>query len=304
MIDRVSNTSKMNLVSSDEAFRRTSHTAKTMSSFEIELAKTAKAARARGDSIDKIAHALKLSSSSVKSLIDLQINIPMTRQEREEEIEQFASQEEEESDVDAVAKKEHLASAEEAYAEMYGKSFAKKKIDIMASGKSIPKSRKGDWSEMGGPKRQLRYNNSIWDADILAKTAKQQDNGERIREENARIKAERQQARHAQTHVTTDDMYQQLRESVELRKTASVQQTGGNSQESYDYNNRVQRNGMSIFDDYKNTPFDRIAEKTEGERERDISRTAKKKDRSWVKTASTNSMQGKFKNMLDSLIDD
>lgn len=305
MLDRVANQSKMNLVSSDEGFTRDSVNKRAMSSYEIELVKTAKAAKSRGATVEEIAASLKMHPKTIESMLKMQLEVPLTRREREEQIRREAEDDCDgacDLDKEAQFKEEFLSDAEKAYAEMYGRKLtATEKAPMLPRDKSIAKSRKYNsdvQGETGGPKQNYKYQNSIWDSEVLDRAMKEKDNGERIREENASIEAQRQERRYAQTHLSTEDMLAAL-EDTELRKDASVQSLG--QVEAYNYGSRVQRNGLSIFDNLEK-PFERVAEKTEGEIEREKRRAPKEKDRSWAVQKSASTTKNLFQKMVDSMI--
>lgn len=306
MILKNQNQSKMNLIDPDEAFRRDSVNKSAMSSFEVELAKSARRARANGQDNRQIAASMGVGVDTVEQLLAMQLPEQLERLERSAAIEEaFAPKEaSNEPSDEKKAQDQYLSAAEAAYNELHGKTAKASALPALSDvvRKAIQPSRKDDWTETGGPNKQLRYHNSIWDSEVLERQANTKDNGEKIREENASIAAQRQSRRDEQCRVNWDT-FKEILASSEIRKEASVQPL--TNQEAYKYDNKVQKSGLSIF---ANTdlqdPFTHVAEKTDGEKMREERNTPKEKDRSWVKTASSKTGNNAFfDKMIDSMLD-
>lgn len=304
MILKNQNQSKMNLIDPSDGFQRESMNKSAMSSYEVELAKAIRKALASGSSAADVAAAYKLHTDTVTRLASMALPEEKSRLERAEAIEnEFSREAEVVESEDEKAKKEYLAQAEAAYSGLHGKKASAATPDLSdIVRKAIQPSRQGDISEMGGSNKQLRYRNSIWDSEVLARMAETKDNGERIREENAAIANQQQLRRQSEQRIDWVQFKDAL-ENTEMRKDASVTPLGGN--ENHKYGSKVQKNGISIFDDVEN-PFSHMAAKTEGEQVRDQRKAPKEKDRSWVKSAGTTktSSSNFFDKMINSMLDD
>jgi hypothetical protein len=314
MILKNQNQSKMNLIDPEEAFQRESMNKSAMSSYEVALAKMVRQARSDGHDIGTIASSLKLAPQTVQRLLELQLPEEKSRLERQAEIEacpcgsgmskESCPCDDSENDEDKKRREKHLNDAEAAYNELHGKKASKAALPKLSQvlRKSIqPVEAADDVTEMGGPQKQLRYHNSIWDSEVLERMAKQKDNGERIREEKAALAEQHNLRKQAEQRINWDQFREAL-ENTELRKEASIQSVS--AQESHKFDTHVQKKGLSIFANTESEdPFAHIAAKTEGEQLRDRRREKKEKDRSWVQNTTTKTSSGLFvQKMIDSML--
>ena len=197
----------------------------------------------------------------------------------------------EEKKTAAVDPKKHKFEIEAAH-----KLDNSKAIDSF-SNKSILSAGGGGIKNDGGSGRYMgsQSNNSIWNSEILQEKLATKDNGEKLKEQNEEIA----KLRNGMRQSALDEMAQSISET-ETRKAASISSTGGTEIAPTSTYHKPQNN-ISIFDDQSKEAFERLAEKTVGEKSAERARTPKEKDESWRKQ---NAGTKKMSSLMDSLFDE
>jgi hypothetical protein len=155
--------------------------------------------------------------------------------------------------------------------------------------KSILSAGNGSITDTGGPKRFMgsESHNSIWDNDKLKDLKASEDNKEKTLKTTQRIKDIRNEMKQERMNELVEGL-----QSSDQRKASSVAKI-----ESDDANDRNYKNptrGISIFD---SAEFERVPEKTDGEKSAQNARAARTKDESWKTIKGTVST----KSIVDSL---
>ena len=129
----------------------------------------------------------------------------------------------------------------------------------------------GTVKDFGGPKKYIKSetSNSIWDSEVIDRQKEAQDSKERIQAEKQQI----QKLRDDIKQERLDKMVEAI-QGTDTRKASTVTRMADAGSDTY----KAPQNGISIFD---KGDFERIAEKTEGEKIRDRARAPKEKDESW-----------------------
>lgn len=117
----------------------------------------------------------------------------------------------------------------------------------------------GTVSDNGGSKKQMgtETQNSIWDSEILSKRGKLKSNDEITKAE----KEDSQKIRNGFKQERLDSMVEAIR-NIDTRKSNSI--TSLSNREGTSESNKRPNSNISVFD--KDSNFERLAEKTEGEK--------------------------------------
>lgn len=158
--------------------------------------------------------------------------------------------------------------------------------------KSILSAGRGTITDDGGAKNQIKFqsSNSIWDSGKLTEMIGTPDNKEKTISEKQDIS--QKQAEIRQDRV--NDMVENL-QNTDNRKANGVSSIGEYSGGSY----HKQSNSMSIFDN--SLDFERVPEKTAGEKVAEKARQPKEKDENWKKDCKNVSSRSLFNRMFDNL---
>ena len=185
------------------------------------------------------------------------------------------------------AKEEKPAEQKEAQQELKTPQRSDNSSAIESKGNPILSAGQGTISDFGGPSKYMRSetSNSIWDSGKLEGLAKKQDSGERIKKENKQSSLKREDIRKERR----DEMVESL-QNTDMRKTNNVSSIGGFKGSKYN----LPQNNMSIFDD---KAFERVPEKTSGEKLAEIERN--KKDDSWKDIKKPTTTKDFFNKMFD-----
>jgi hypothetical protein len=290
MIQKVSQQERADMLDSGSSFERESMNKSAMSSFESILKKQASGLAAKGLTSAQIAQKFNLTPDVIETLLSTE---KTASAEPEQKI--ACSCENETSDGD---------KALEAYNELHGKKAIASEDYDYRTGKSIHSaSGNQSVSDMGGPKKQIKFqsSNSIWDSEVLDRQLKETGSDERIKSENKKIAETREENKQISRYETIsgESLADALKET-DQRKAGGV--SSAFAQEAHKYSNKLPMKGMSIFD---TSEFQRVAERTAGEQLKvdKIAAANKPKDRSWLETKSVTS-KNIFNSMIDSLIDD
>lgn len=122
-------------------------------------------------------------------------------------------------------------------------------------------------SDVGCPKGQIRYHNSIFDSEVLKRQAEKKTGDEIIKESRAAEDARRETIR-KQAHEIDPEAVKHAMGRAEISNMS------GN--DGYKFSQKLPKRGISIFDSGE---FERIPEKTAGELEVALKRAAKKPER-------------------------
>lgn len=143
--------------------------------------------------------------------------------------------------------------------------------DMISRGSKVMSATSGKITNMGGPKKFMgsQTNNTLWNPDLVEKLGEIPDSKERMIEE----KAENERYRKGMKKEQLDKMVDVL-QNTDQRKTSTV--VGMSTFQGSNYN--TPQNNMSIFD---KEDFERVPEKTHGEKIAEESRKPKEKDDSW-----------------------
>jgi hypothetical protein len=237
MIQKVSSQNNLDWVGEGDAIRHTSINKSALNSFESILIKTANKSLAEGQSIVEVAAKFNMSVSDLENII-----APVEKQ---------ASTQKESA---PEATHNEIDGAQAAYDSLRGLQPQGDSKFIPVNGHSVLSARAENITEMGGPKRQIRSHNSIWDSEVIENLAKQKDNGELLREARNKEVARREEikaiSRDANINVA------ELSKTIQ-QKDASIQNLS--AQESHKYSKKLPVNSMSMFDTKE---FERIQDKT------------------------------------------
>ncbi len=156
---------------------------------------------------------------------------------------------------------------------------------------------KGAITENGGPSKYIgsQTNNSIWDSDVLFRLAGIPTN----KEQTLEIRSEIRKLRNGFDQERFNKMAEDA-QNVDLRKDATVQNAGEFTERASNY--KRPQNNMSIFD--TTFDFERVPEKTAGEKASERAREVKAKDNSWKKRKGTFSTRNIMDQMIDNLLSD
>jgi len=151
---------------------------------------------------------------------------------------------------------------------------------------SILSAGKGSVSDFGGPSKYVgsQTSNSIWDSNVIENLASVKDSGEKIKEENIQTKEKRK----AIKEERLEDMTKSLQET-DMRKSNGVSNSGEFKGSKYN----MPQNNISIFD---NAEFERVPEKTEGEK---IAEKETTKDDSWKNLKGTTKTNDYLNKLFD-----
>lgn len=322
MIQKVSDQSKR-LLGDDNSGRleRDSMNKMAMDSFSNVVVASAKGLLAKGETLEDVAAKFKLEPKFLKQMLEAsgvtKIACACDRTASTEEVndeprwnraayDRTAREPEMKRDVRKKAAKTELTDEEVAAIEAYNalhniKSAGTPTLPTNSS-KRILTNKGSDVIDTGGANKQMGYerNNSIFDPNVIARQAQEQGNDERIRETNAKIAKQREEAKLTSRYETIDgESLVDALKQIDQRKDAGVRSVG--AQEAHKYDNKLPMNGISIFD---TDDFQRVPEKTAGEKRRDEIKEAAKapKDRSWVqngaKTVTSTDIVDNFINSL------
>jgi hypothetical protein len=320
MIQKVSNQGSR-LLGDDNSGRleRDSMNKSAMDSFSNIVIASAKGLIAKGESLEEVAAKFKIEPSFLKQMLEANgVNKIACACEPEQKTEddvrwsrsqrdRIDRQPELKRDVRKKAAKTELTEEEikaiEAYNALHNIKSAGTPTLPTNSSKRILTNKGNDVVDNGGARKQMGYerNNSIFDPNVIERQSKERTNDEILREAAQKRASDREDAKHTSRYETIDgDSIIDALKSVDQRKDAGVRSVG--AQEAHKYDNKLPMNGISIFD---TGDFDRVPEKTAGDKRRDEIKEAAKapKDRSWVQTGSKSVTSSDIVNrFIDSLL--
>tara|TARA_Y100000310_G_scaffold258362_1_gene266745 strand:- start:288 stop:959 length:672 start_codon:yes stop_codon:yes gene_type:complete len=134
-------------------------------------------------------------------------------------------------------------------------------------------------------------NNSIWDSEILQRLADKQSNHEKTAEE----KEHTEKVRNGFKQERMDSMVDSLQDS-DLRKANTVGDLTAADGSAARSRYRMPENNISIFDTGN---FDRVPEKSEGDKVREAARAPKEKDDSWRGPKPAQKLNDKISKLFD-----
>lgn len=157
--------------------------------------------------------------------------------------------------------------------------------------KSILSAGGSSIKDTGGPRKYVgsETQNSIWGSSVVEKLIATADGGERIKQEKKDLANLRENFQRERL----DSMVESLN-NTDTRKASSVSSIGELSGGSF----RTPSNSMSIFD---STDFQRVPEKTDGEKMVESARTEKAKDESWKTINKTQSPKSVFDKLFENI---
>lgn len=282
MIHKVSGTNTQMDLFSDQTSRQSMNKS-AMSSFENVMLATANKLMQEGRSMEEVARAFGMSTTQLQSVIETQTNAKTASSKQVEK---------------TAAAQENHDSAQEAYDSLHGITPRKSEDIGNIRGNSTIHSAAGNQSvtDVGGPKGQVRYQNSIWDSEVLQRQAQAETGQDRIRAAQVKESARKQEMLKQKHEIDAEA----LKLSMQMGKANGVSSVAG--ADSYKFSQKLPPRGMSIFD---STEFARIPEKTAGEKMVDEKRNAKPKEKEFTKDLNTKSANSKsiFDSMIDSMLD-
>lgn len=235
-----------------------------INSFADAVLNSANAMKKAGKSDDEIALAFNTDKDKLKSAL--------RESERQKPI-KCACEDDNYTDT--------MKQAEDAYNALHSRHPVKESDAPVRRGKSIM-SAKGQPTDISNDIGSHKYigadtNNSIWDADKLAKASKVMDNGEKITKEKEAIAKKQAENKNLSRNCTIDgSSLKDILAGTDQRSGSSIQSMAVDSVSHYSKN--VPQKGMSIFDD----GFSKISEQTPGEKMASEVQKEKAKDRTWV----------------------
>lgn len=244
MIQKVSGQDSLAWVNDEESIQRDSMNKQALSSFETVLVATAQKQIKDGKSIDEIAAAFNMSAADLHSIVFPSVN-------------KVASSN---GETKIAAQENTSNEALDAYNSLHSVKASTEEIPEFRNGKSVISAMAENITEMGGPKRRVMSQNSIWDSEVIDKLAKQKDNGEIIREARDQENKRRENIKAASRDERID--LEGLKTTIQ-QKDVSVQNLSGADGNAHKYTKKLPVSGMSIFDTVE---FGRLAEQTEGEK--------------------------------------
>lgn len=271
MLKRVSDEKKMDWVNDGpNQFNRDSMNKSAMDSFAKVVTEQAHKLLASGSSTKDVAEKFKIKEAVLTDMLNSTQSCGLEQHDKDQETKRAQSEYE-----------KFLDDAEAARKNLHGIKDAGTPNLPVASSKRILSGKGLDMTDMGGPHKQMGYerNNSIFDSEVIKRHATEKSNDERIRAENAAIAKRRADIKNAQRYETINS--KDFEESLKNNTSKGNSVFQAPQQEAHKYNAKLPTNGISIFD---SGAFDRVVEKTAGERRRDeiAKEAAKPKDRSWV----------------------
>ena len=164
-----------------------------------------------------------------------------------------------------------------------------KVIESRNASSSILNAGSGSIRDEGGPRKYIgsETQNSIWDANVVEKLSGIKSNKEKTAEEKDKI----ENIRRGPRKEALDNMTEIL-SATDTRKEATVTNLSDFSGETY----KTSKNNLSIFD---TEVFEKMPEKTAGEKVAEQARASKEIDNSWRNTKGTM----KTKDLFDKLFD-
>jgi hypothetical protein len=260
-----------------------------LDSFANSLIDKANQMKRSGATDEEVGKAFNSDAESLKSALK-QINVPQPKCACGDEVSEQLEQQ-----------KKNADDAAEAFNSLYNKKTKANFDDVIKSGKNIhsAKSARTDISNEGGPKRQLKYNNSLWDSEILQRAAKEMDNGEKLKLAKQSKEQHRQslKAESYESLISGESLKKSLND-VDVRKNTNVKSSS--TDENINYSKRIPKNGISIFDKDFN-----IDEKTAGEKtSEEVKKIANERQDAkskWTDDVSLKSLSSK--NIFDRMID-
>lgn len=304
MIHKVSNQGSRLLGDQEDGrMERDSMNKSAMDSFSNIVIASAKGLLAKGESLEDVADKFKIKPEFLKQMLEengvskIACACEPESQKTEDDIrwdraqrDRIDRQPELKRDVRKKASKTELTEEEikaiEAYNALHNIKQAGTPVLPTNSSKRILSNKGNDVTDNGGSRKQIGYerNNSIFDPNVIERQSKERTNDEIIREEAQKKAAARKEAQRVSRYETIDgDSIIEALKTVDQRKDAGVRSVG--AQEAHKYDNKLPMRGISIFD---TDEFERIPEKTAGDKRRDEIKEAAKapKDRSWVENGS------------------
>ena len=166
-------------------------------------------------------------------------------------------------------------------------------VDSRNPSKSITSSSGGTQTDIGGPKKYMgsQTNNSIWNPDTIEKLIQSQDNKEKTIAEKNEIKDIKEQMQKDRI----DSLVEAL-QNVDQRKQATIQPIEPMKDCS---TNKAPKRNISIF---VNGDYERVPEKTDGEKLSDKLAEKKAKDDSWKDNKGTLSSKKIVSSLFDKLM--
>lgn len=275
MIHKVSGSNaKMDLFS--ETTHHESMNKSAMTSFESVMLAAASKLMKEGHSAAQVASSFGMTEEQLQSIIN---NASTAKQ---------ASVKEEVVKTASVQQKD---SAQEAYDSLHGSSSKAPEDFSPRNGRSIH-SAMGNQSvsDIGGPQGQVRYRNSIWDSEILQRKAAEKTGDEIIRESRAKEDARREDIRKKAHEIDPEAVKHAMGRD-------GVSKMSGN--DGYNFSQKLPKRGISIFDSGE---FERIPEKTAGEKMVEEKRATKPVKELTADIAPNKSSQSIFNSMIDSML--
>lgn len=179
------------------------------------------------------------------------------------------------------------------------KKVEKKESDVARADNSRGMNRGGERSilsaggssikDTGGPKKYVgsETQNSIWGSSVVENLIATADGGERIKQEKKDLANIRENFQRERLDSMVDSL-----NSTDTRKASSVSSIGEFAGGTF----KSPSNSMSIFD---SADFERVPEKTNGEKMAESARTAKAKDESWKTINKTQSPKSVFDKLFE-----
>jgi hypothetical protein len=159
------------------------------------------------------------------------------------------------------------------------------------SNRTILSAGQGSITDFGGPKKYIgsQTKNSIWDSDVIEKLSKSDDSGEKIKSERMESVTRREDIQRDRLTSMVESL-----QNTDLRKANSVAGISEVAETTY----KAPSRNISIFD---SGDFDRVPDKTAGEKAVEESRKVKDKDDSWKTIDKGSSTKSVFDTLFDKL---
>jgi hypothetical protein len=154
----------------------------------------------------------------------------------------------------------------------------------------------GTIKDIGGPKKYMgsQTNNSIWDNEIIEKLSKVPDNKEKTKTEVEDIKKMKKERKDQRINEIVEGL-----KNTDTRKDANIVKMNDFEKPSLF---KRPKNAISIFDTLEGkNDFDRVPEKTDGEKMVERIKESKKKDKIWKDKQGIVSTSNIFNSMFDNM---
>lgn len=287
--------------SGEKTFQRETVGQSAISSFEAEVVKMAHNMQSQGLSNADIASKFNYTEEFLVSLLN---KFKTTKTAS-------CSCEKEEMSTDnpeayyKLAEQKKLSEASEAYDAMYGKKQATVRDIPVAHSKSVMSARTENITNEGGPTKQIRSqsSNTILNPDAIGDMMKVKGNDEMLKEEKALRIAHKEKMKYDSRYTNADGKsIVDYATSSDKTKGISVQSVSGSidtNSTNASYFRRLPAGSISMFDD--NTDFDRVPDRTDGERLAD--KKASKKERGWINDGRVTKTQDVVDAMIKSMLE-